>query len=283
MSSRATTWKVLLAALALGAIVVAALELPGASRGFSSAWGRLSAERLPWFGVAVAFEFASLLSFALVQRELLAARGLRMRLRSLLRLSVAANGLQSLLPAGVLPAGGWLIAQYRRVRASTSFAFYVVLGTVLATTLAVLGLLLVGAAVAGLASAPVLLLAAIGLALLGTGVVAVAHHLGARPERVEALGVATWARRLAEASDTVAAAARNRVGPAGGPSGSLPRRGARTCVSCCVPSSSSEFASPGTGSSSPTRSHRSLAASHRCRAGSARWRAARSAVSSSRA
>lgn len=138
---------------------------------------RVRPEGLVWLPAAFASEIVSFLAYSGVQRRLLAAGGVRMQRRTVVRLTVAATGISNLVPGGTAPSSGWLVTQYRRHGVPLPVALWVVLAGGFAAGISVLFLLLVGAGVAGVLSVwpfAVLLALLAGAAVAG---VAVSHHL----------------------------------------------------------------------------------------------------------
>jgi len=67
-----------------------------------------------WLGLAVLFEAASIVVFARLQRLLLRAGGVRLRLRTLVEITVAGNAVSATLPGGVAWAASWAFGQLKR-------------------------------------------------------------------------------------------------------------------------------------------------------------------------
>lgn len=179
-ASRRRRWhRPVLAAAAVATVVVVALQAPAAVSDFTRAFTDLKPARLPWLAAAIAAEMASFACYAALQQVLLGAGGHRVRNRVLLRLAVASSGLRALLPLGVVPSSGWLLGEYRRMGLSGAVSLYAVLASGYVSTVAVLGLLLLGSALAGLGAAAVLLPSAAVLVLGAAAFVALVHRLGA--------------------------------------------------------------------------------------------------------
>ncbi|HMK63547.1 MAG TPA: hypothetical protein VK386_07995, partial [Acidimicrobiales bacterium] len=96
---RARRLRLALGVLVLGLVVGLVLRVPSAASGFVSAFEHFRRDRLPLLALAAAFETASLVASALVQRTLLATGGFSLRLRTLLALVVASTSVVDLLPA----------------------------------------------------------------------------------------------------------------------------------------------------------------------------------------
>src|SRR5262245_47849752 len=164
--------------LAAGAAAVAVLRVPAASADVHAALARTGPGRMPWLGAAVTAEIVSLAASAAGQRRLLAAGGVRLRWRAVFGLAVGYAGLTSLLPAGPVAAMAWVTSQYRRRGASTFLGLWAVLSGGFAAAVTLLGLLLAGAALAGLGSPVLLSAAAAALAVGSAGFIAAAHRAG---------------------------------------------------------------------------------------------------------
>ena len=177
---RSQPFRLVVALAILGVVVAAVLQVPGAIDDFSTAIGRINPSRLPWLLAAIAFELASLVCFGLAQHQVFVSRRPQMGVRTLLRLSIAANGLGAVLPAGPVPANSWLISQYRRIEPSRCLGIFVVLVAAFASTTTVLILLVVGALFAGIASGFVLALCLAAVVGGSAVVVTVARRLALR-------------------------------------------------------------------------------------------------------
>jgi uncharacterized membrane protein YbhN (UPF0104 family) len=102
--------------------------------------------RLPWLGAAVAAEVVLVAGLVLAQRQLLAAAGARLPVRAVAAAVFASTGLARLLPAGPAAAAAWQAGQYRRRDAASGTAgLWAVLAGGMASTVATLAMLAVGA------------------------------------------------------------------------------------------------------------------------------------------
>lgn len=201
-----------LAVLLAAAVVAAALRAPAAARDFAATFAHLRADRLFWLAIAAGAEVVSFVCFAALQALLLAAGGARVRLRLLLRLSIASSGLRALLPVGVLPSSGWLLGEYRRIGVSGPVALYAVLASGFISTVSLLGLVLLGAAIGGIGGP--LLLAPSGLVLVvgSAGFVVVVHRLTLL-RRLEGAGEGRIAGLARQAARLAAEVGHVRAGP----------------------------------------------------------------------
>jgi len=187
-------------------VVVLVLRAPAAAHDFTAAFAKLRPIRLPWLAAAVGAELVSFVFYAHIQATLLDAGGRRMNLLILLRLSVASSGLRALLPAGVVPSSGWLYEQYRKADVEGPLSAFVVLASGFFSTVTLLAILLVAAAIAGVGS-PALLAASGAVLVLGSaGFVALAHRIGAFERLVAGHTgrVADGVRRVIRFADGVA-------------------------------------------------------------------------------
>ncbi|WP_062641011.1 TIGR00374 family protein [Streptomyces maremycinicus] len=157
-------------------VVVAALLVAVAHRHELAAASRLITQvQVPKLAVAVAFEAASLICFAAVQRWLLHAGGVRLSLRGMTALAVAANAVAGALPAGAAFSAAWLFRQLRRRGAGQLLAAAVLVTAGALAALSLFLLLLLGALTAGLSGAGTVLwpIGAVAL-LLGLGLAGLA-------------------------------------------------------------------------------------------------------------
>ena len=150
MTPRLPSPKILFALLVVCAFIVLGYQVRS---DFARAVDHLSVGRLPWLAVAVGAEGLSFLCYAAVQRRLLLTGGAKLTRRTMLGLAVAATGLTNLVPGGTAPASGWLVNQYRRRGIPMPLALWCVLVGGFAAAIAILVLLLAGAAVARLTGA----------------------------------------------------------------------------------------------------------------------------------
>ncbi len=123
----------------------------------------------PKLAVAVAFEAASIVCFAAVQRWLLQAGGVRLGLRGMTALAVAANAVAGALPGGAAFAAAWLYRQLRRREAGQVLAAAVLVVAGALSALALFVLLVMGALTAGLGGRGAVLRPALALLALALG------------------------------------------------------------------------------------------------------------------
>lgn len=194
-----------LALLAVAIVIAAALQAPAAVHDFTRAFESIDPQRLPWLGISVATEVASFGCYALLQDVLLRSGGERIRLRALLRLSVASTGLRALLPIGVVPSSGWLLGEYRRIGVSGPVSLYAILASGYVSTVTLLGLLVLGSAIAGLGEPAVLVASGFALLAGSAGFVVLVHRLGAlrRLERAMKGPLASMTSRLVRLASEV--------------------------------------------------------------------------------
>lgn len=135
-----------------------------------------------WLGIAVAFEAASLIAFARLQRWLLRAAGVHLRLREMVEITLAGNALAMSLPGGAAWAAAWDYAQLYRRGARREVAVWVVLVAGALSSFALFLLMVAGSLIAG-AGGPVASLRPVGLALLAIPVLAAALAFAAHRSR----------------------------------------------------------------------------------------------------
>ena len=180
--------------LAVGALVATA-RLPGIAGDLRAAFAHPGDLRPAWLGVAAAAELASLASGAAAQRQLLAADGTQLPWRTVFGVVLASTGLARVMPAGPVAGGAWQMCEYRRRGASATAGVWAVLAGGFSSTVAALGLLSAGAAVAGMCSLPLLACAGAALPMGVAG-------LATAPRRAYALS--RWLSRHHRRSSTIA-------------------------------------------------------------------------------
>jgi uncharacterized membrane protein YbhN (UPF0104 family) len=166
--------------------------------------------RLPWLGAAAAAEAVGVAGLVMAQRQLLAAAGARLPVRAVAAAVFASTGLARLLPAGPAAAAAWQAGQYRRRDAASGTAgVWAVLAGGVASTVAALAVLAVGAAaarwwllVSGAATLAAVSAAALAARRAGVAARWLARHAGRSRWR--------WRWRLATG---LAGLARHRLGP----------------------------------------------------------------------
>ena len=194
--------------LAGGAAVLIALRTPamaGDVRGVLA-----HGLRLPWLAAVAGFGIAVLVAGIVAQRQLLAAAGAQLPRRAVAAVVFASTGLARVLPVGPAAAAVWQAGQYRRRGAGHTAGLWAVLAGGFASMIAILAVLVAGAAIAGtgrwwLVSAATAALAA------GAGLILAAAHRADTAARWLArhAGRSAWGRRLAVG---LAGLARHRVG-----------------------------------------------------------------------
>lgn len=196
----------LIAVLALAVVVVIALRSESAKDAFVASFADFRTDRLWWLAVAVGAETASLFCYGLAQRRLLTAGGARISRRTALSLTLGSTGISSLVPVGVVPASGWLVAQYRHRGVRWPLALWAVLAGGFAATVSVLALVLVGAGAAGVAG-PLVLIPAGAVLFVGSAAFVVAVN---RLDRFEHWAAARgwerasrWTATLATKADPI--------------------------------------------------------------------------------
>ena len=139
-------WWLTAAVVVAGTLVLAVAhrhELAGASR-------LLAGVSPPRLVLVLAFEAASLVCFAAVQRWLLQAGGTRLGLGTMTALAVAANAVAGALPGGAAFSAAWLFRQLRRRGVGQVLAAAVLLVAGALSALSLFALLVAGVLTAGL-------------------------------------------------------------------------------------------------------------------------------------
>jgi uncharacterized membrane protein YbhN (UPF0104 family) len=128
-SRRARTWRL------VGLTVVLAILVPVGLRGrlpsLPQVFTVLSGAQLGWVALALGLQAISMTAFAMQQRLLLAALGVRVGIGRAVAVTLARSAISITLPAGGAVSAGYAIRQYRRAGAS---------GETAATTMVVSGL-----------------------------------------------------------------------------------------------------------------------------------------------
>src|SRR5579862_5575576 len=118
------------AGLVIGGVV---LFLVFAQRGdLVAAWHQLDRINQVWAFGSLAAEFCSILAFAFLQRRVLAIAGARIRLPSLLAVTLANNAIALTVPGEPLVSGAFRYGQYRRRGASAAVSGWVILTVIIA-------------------------------------------------------------------------------------------------------------------------------------------------------
>ena len=193
-------------ALASGVVAAAAVRVPGAASDARAAFAHAGGLRVSWLGVAVAAEVVALAGGAAAQRRLLSAAGVSLPWRTVSGVVFTSTGLARVMPAGPVAGGAWQAAEYRRRGAGAAAGLRAVLAGGFTSTVAVSGLLLAGAAVAGTGSFALLAGAAAVLAAGTAGLAAAAHHAGTLSRRHHR------SRAVAPLAAAVAGLSRQRAG-----------------------------------------------------------------------
>ncbi len=105
--------------------------------------------RVTGLAVAIAFEGASMVAFARLQRWLLHEGGVEVRLMPMVQITLAGNALSTSLPGGAAWAAAWAFGQLRRRGADRVLAGWVVLVAGALASYALFMILVVGALIAG--------------------------------------------------------------------------------------------------------------------------------------
>jgi putative heme transporter len=157
------------------AVAAVAVRFPGAAGDVRNAFAHPGRLRLGWLGPAAAAEAVALACGATVQRQLLADGNARLPWPALFALVLASTGLAKVMPAGSVTGAAWQAAQYRRRGTATAVGVWAVLAAGVTSVIAILALLLAGAAVAT-AGRLWLLGCAAGLLVAGIGLLPFLRH-----------------------------------------------------------------------------------------------------------
>lgn len=115
-------WRVSRYILGLAAVGVAAWVVSGKTDELSGATTYLEHLRWGWVVVAVAAEAVSYLALASLQRRLLRAGGVRVRMKLMTGIALAGNAIQNSLPGGLVFYAAYNYRQYRRFGADEVLA-----------------------------------------------------------------------------------------------------------------------------------------------------------------
>lgn len=135
--------------LAIILLGVAAYEAYQRRSELNQAVGLLDDIRVAWLGVAIVLEAASMVVFARLQRWLLRAGGVDIRLGEMVEITLAGNALGTSLPGGAAWAATWAFGQLRRRGAERVLAGWVILVAGALSSFAIFVLVAVGSWVAG--------------------------------------------------------------------------------------------------------------------------------------
>src|SRR4051794_19995825 len=135
--------------------------------------------RISGLFVAIAFEAASMVAFARLQRWLLHEGGVEVGLIPMVQITLAGNALSTSLPGGAAWAAAWAFGQLRRRGADRALAGWVVLVAGAVASYALFMLLVIGSIIAG-SSGPVANVRPLLIALALVPFVVVAFVLAAK-------------------------------------------------------------------------------------------------------
>jgi uncharacterized protein (TIRG00374 family) len=153
---------------------------------------KLGQLKVGWLLLAILFQAQSMMVFARLQRWLLRAGGVRLRIPTMVEITLAGNAMGTTLPGGAAWAAAWAFGQLRRRGADRILAGWVLLVAGALASFAIFVILVVGAWVAG-SSGPVrgFRWPALGLALIPVAAFAVLVA-AKRSEHVRSLLGALW-------------------------------------------------------------------------------------------
>lgn len=166
-------------ALAVAILVAAAVAASTQTKRLGQGAALLTHMRWGWLVVAIAFELASLVVFARLQRWLLRAGGVRLGFGSLFEITLAGNSMAVSLPGGAVWAAAFAFDQFRRRGADRVLAEWVILVAGALSSFALFCILASGVWVAGSAG-PVASLRWVALALTAIPLLAAVVSLTVR-------------------------------------------------------------------------------------------------------
>jgi uncharacterized protein (TIRG00374 family) len=170
VAGRVWRWARYVLGLALAGVAIWAVL--GKSDELSGATTALAHLRWAWLAPALVAEVASYLSFASMQRRLLAAGGIDIPIGPMTGITYAGNSIQNSLPAGLVLASAYNFRQYRRWGADDILSAWVVVAMAAVSMLAITGLAAVGLGLAAsTGSALDLVTAIVGVAVFAVALV----------------------------------------------------------------------------------------------------------------
>lgn len=136
-------------AAALAAVLVLSVEAVYLAPAIGRAASELSRIQLGWLAAAIGCEWVSMVSFARLQRIMLSAAGLHIRLRSVIATVLAGNAISVTLPGGSIASVVYTARRFRSFGASRSLIGFSLVVTGLLSSLALAGLAATGGALHG--------------------------------------------------------------------------------------------------------------------------------------
>ena len=133
----------------LGLAALAVWALLGRRGELSGATGYLAHIELPWVALAVVLELASIVAFALVQQELLAAGDVRVSPGWITGVTLAVTAIANSMPAGPLVSSVFAFRQYRRRGADETLAGWTLVAVFVAASVSLALVAPAGLAIAG--------------------------------------------------------------------------------------------------------------------------------------
>ncbi|MGH9076463.1 MAG: lysylphosphatidylglycerol synthase transmembrane domain-containing protein [Acidimicrobiales bacterium] len=188
---RAWQWGRYLVGLGLAALAVWAVT--GKSGELSGATSYLDHLRWGWILAAAIFEAASYLSFASMQRRLLAAGGVNIPVLPMAAITVAGNAIQNSIPAGLVFSSAYAYRQFRRWGADEVLSAWVIVGMATVTMVSLAGLAAVGLGLAASTGSALDLVGVIAGVAAAAGAVVLAWI-----KRTYLIRRAAWVLRLSQ-------------------------------------------------------------------------------------
>jgi putative heme transporter len=148
-SSLRAVWPWLKYAIGLGLAALAVWALLGRRGELSGASGYLAHMRWAWAVVAAVFEFASIVAFALVQQELLAAGDVSVPAVPITGITLAVTAIANSMPAGPVVSSVFAFRQYRRRGADEAVAGWTLAGVFVVASVTLALIAIAGLGIAG--------------------------------------------------------------------------------------------------------------------------------------
>ncbi|MDA8038451.1 MAG: hypothetical protein M0Z69_04695 [Actinomycetota bacterium] len=165
----------MLAGIVLLALAFLGVKAPHAAGSFTLALHHVASRRILWLFAALGGEASSFVALGLIYRRLLRRTGARLDALHSTLLVFTSSGLIRLIPVGTVPAGGWLLDQFRRRAVDQCAGLWSVVTANFALAVTALGLLLMGCGMAGIGPTWLLVVSGMVLVTGAAGFVRSAH------------------------------------------------------------------------------------------------------------
>ncbi|MDE3085818.1 MAG: UPF0104 family protein [Acidobacteriota bacterium] len=143
------TWPYIRYVVGLGLVALAVWAVTGQRGELSGASTYLADVSWPWVILAVVLEFASIVAFALVQRELLLAGDVDAGRGSMTSVTLAATAIANSMPAGPVVSSVFAFRQYRRRGADDALAGWTLVAVFVAASVSLALVAATGLSIAG--------------------------------------------------------------------------------------------------------------------------------------